>query len=188
MRSSLAVALSGTLAFAVAAEATPTPSLLDYVGECVPFARLASGIALYGDAWTWWAAADGRYRRGTVPREGAVLVFRQSQRLRLGHVAVVSRVLTPRVVMVTHANWSRLNGVRGHVERDVTLTDVSQRGDWSQVRVFYRDTDGLGASTYPVYGFIYPTPADRDVRPPESSPELTAADPDYIGTMIQAGY
>lgn len=186
MRYAICLALAGSLA--IAAPARAGSSILDYVGECVPFARLASGIQIYGDAWTWWNAAADKYRRGTVPRVGAVLVFRQSQRLRLGHVAVVSRVLTPRVVMVTHANWSRLNGVRGHVERDVTLTDVSQRGDWSQVRVFYRDTDGLGASTYPVYGFIYPTPADRDVRPPESSPELTAADPDYIGTMIQAGY
>lgn len=25
-------------------------SLLDYVGQCVPFARQASGIAIYGDA------------------------------------------------------------------------------------------------------------------------------------------
>jgi hypothetical protein len=46
-------------------------SLLDYVGQCVPFARAASGIQIYGDAWTWWEQADGKYERGTVPRVGA---------------------------------------------------------------------------------------------------------------------
>jgi len=168
--------------------AQAAPSLLDYVGECVPFARAASGIQLYGDAWTWWDGARDRYRRGIVPREGAVLVFRRSSRLRLGHVAVVSRVLTPRIVMVTHANWSRRDGARGHAERDVTLTDVSARGDWSEVRVFFDGSDGLGGTTYPVYGFVYPQPIDDEIERPRASPELTSADPDYIGTMIQAGY
>lgn len=186
MRFGVILVLVGALALSGPARAAT--SILNYVGECVPFARLASGIQIYGDAWTWWGAAEDKYRRGTVPSIGAVLVFRQSSRLRLGHVAVVSRVLTPRVVMVTHANWSRLNGARGHVERDVTLTDVSPRGDWSQVRVFHRDSDGLGASTYPVYGFIYPAPIDSDTAPARSSPELTSVDPDYIGTLIQAGY
>src|ERR1700754_4236061 len=76
-------------------------SLLDYVGECVPFARAASGIQIYGDAWTWWDQAEGRYQRGTKPRIGAVMVFAQSSHLRLGHVAVVSRIVTPRILMIT---------------------------------------------------------------------------------------
>ncbi|GAA3271795.1 hypothetical protein GCM10020258_47310 [Sphingomonas yabuuchiae] len=42
-------------------------SLLDYVGQCVPFARQASGIAIYGDAWTWWSKAEGKYPRGRTP-------------------------------------------------------------------------------------------------------------------------
>ena len=65
----LVASLVGLVALAPAAPA----ALLDYVGECVPFARAASGIQLYGDAWTWWTAADGKYERGTKPREGAVL-------------------------------------------------------------------------------------------------------------------
>src|ERR1700754_2877577 len=128
-------------AFAVLACAPARAQGLDYVGECVPFARAASGIQIYGDAWTWWDQAEGRYQRGTKPRIGAVMVFAQSSHLRLGHVAVVSRIVTPRILMITHANWSRLNGARGHAEQDVTLTDVSARGDWSQVRVWYRDSD-----------------------------------------------
>lgn len=153
-------------------------SLLDYVGQCVPFARQASGIQIYGDAWTWWDQADGRYRRGHSPRVGAVIVFARSDRLRLGHVAVVSRVVERRVVMLTHANWSRLDGARGHAEQDVTLYDVSPRNDWSEVKVWYRDSNGLGGSTYRINGFIY-----GDGRPAE---ELTSDHPDYVGALIDA--
>ncbi|MGC8159731.1 hypothetical protein ACP3WZ_24715, partial [Salmonella enterica] len=58
------VVVSLALVFAPPAMAAAAPSLLDYVGECVPFARAASGIQIYGDAWTWWGQAAGRYRRG----------------------------------------------------------------------------------------------------------------------------
>ena len=127
-----ASALLGTIAAAPA----PAASLLDYVGQCVPFARAASGIQIFGDAWTWWDQADGRYARGTEPRVGAVIVFRRTGRLPLGHVAVISRVVEPRVAMVTHANWSRHNGERCPAEQDVTLFDVSPANDWSDVRVW----------------------------------------------------
>lgn len=164
-------------------------SLLEYVGECVPFARAASGIQIYGDAWTWWGQAAGRYQRGQVPRVGAVLAFSKSARLPLGHVAVVSRIVEKRVLMITHANWSRQNGERGHAEQDVTLFDVSPRGDWSMVRVWYRDRDGLGSSVYPAHGFIYGTP-DRDapvtIRKARPSAELTSRQPDYVGSLIDA--
>ena len=48
----------------LAAPIPATASLLDYVGQCVPFARAASGIQIYGDAWTWWDQAEGRYQIG----------------------------------------------------------------------------------------------------------------------------
>ena len=62
--------------------ATPAPaaSLLDYVGQCVPFARAASGIQIYGDAWTWWDQAKDKYERGSDPRVGAVIVFAKTSR------------------------------------------------------------------------------------------------------------
>jgi surface antigen len=171
----------------IAAGPAHAASLLDYVGECVPFARAASGIQIYGDAWTWWDQADGRYERGEIPKVGAVIVFEKSTRLRLGHVAVVSRVVTHRVVMVTHANWSRQNGERGHAEQDVTLTDVSPDNDWSEVKVWYRDMDGLGGSTYPVYGFIYGvSEGTRTAARAHTAPELTGRDPDYVGALIDA--
>ncbi len=176
------------LAASLAAAAVTVPakaSLLDYVGECVPFARAASGIQIFGDAWTWWDKAEGRYRRGFEPRIGAVIVFAQSSRLPRGHVAVVSRIVDRRVLMVTHANWSRLDGVRGHIEQDVTLTDVSDRGDWSEVRVWYRDNDGLGTSAYPVSGFIYGN-GEGGAPTAHAAAELSSQRPDFIGALIDA--
>lgn len=185
----LGLALAAAFA-AVPAQARSTGgSLLDYVGQCVPFARAASGIQIYGDAWTWWDQADGRYQRGSKPRVGAVLAFAKSARLPLGHVAVVSRIVDRRVLMITHANWSRQNGKRGHAEQDVTLFDVSKRGDWSLVKVWYRDTNGLGSSVYPAHGFIYGTPdpaAGKAVRPARPAAGLTSRQPDYVGSLIDA--
>jgi surface antigen len=152
-------------------------SILNYNGQCVPFARAASGVQIYGDAWTWWGQADGRYRRGSTPRVGAVIAFARSAKLQLGHVAVISRVVEDRVLMITHANWSRFDGKRGKVEQDVTVFDVSPDNDWSEVRVWYRGIEGLGGSVYPVHGFIYGSNA---------AAELTAANPDYVGSLIDA--
>ena len=182
--------VSGLLAMCLAALSAggvaKASSLLDYVGECVPFAREISGIQIYGDAWTWWDKAEGRYQRGYRPRVGAVVVFARTARLPLGHVAVVSRIVDDRVVMLTHANWSRIDGERGHAEQDVTLTDVSPGNDWSEVRVWYRDMGGLGSTTYPIYGFIYGTPAERGVPRAHPAAELSGDDPDYVGALIDA--
>jgi hypothetical protein len=64
-------------------------------------------------------------------------------------------VLTDRVIQVTHANWSVIDGSRGQVEKDVTVIDVSPAGDWSQVKVWYDPARDLGSTVYPTYGFIY---------------------------------
>jgi surface antigen len=123
--------------------------------QCVPFARLVSGIQLFGDAYTWWQQAIGRYETGFTPKSGAVLCFKPTARMRLGHVAVVSQVLTDRIIQITHANWSPIEGSRGQIEKDVTLVDVSPQGDWSEVKVWYDPSRDLGGSTYHTYGFIY---------------------------------
>lgn len=152
-------------------------SILNYNGQCVPFARAASGVQIYGDAWTWWAQAEGRYPRGSSPRVGSVIAFAKSPRLQLGHVAVVSRIVERRVLMITHANWSRFDGKRGRVEQDVTLFDVSPDNDWSAVRVWFRGSEGLGSTIYPVHGFIYGS---------RSAPEIAARNPDDVGSLIDA--
>jgi surface antigen len=119
--------------------------------ECAPFARELSGLALYGDADTWWDEADGQYGRSNRPGVGSVLVFRRSGRLPAGHVSVVSRVLTPRQIEVIQANW-----VPDELDQDQLIVDVSERNDWTEVRVWYPPVNQMGAYAYPTYGFILP--------------------------------
>jgi len=148
----------GSIAAALLVTFSPGGAIADPYWQCVPFARLVSGIQIFGDAWTWWAQAAGKYETGFTPKAGAVLCFKPTGRMRLGHVAVVSQVLTDRVVQITHANWSLIGGTRGQVEKNVTVVDVSPAGDWSQVKVWYDPSHDLGATVYPTYGFIYQTP------------------------------
>lgn len=141
------------------------PSLAATALQCVPYARAVSGVALYGDALTWWDQAQNRYKRGHKPQKGAVLAFRPNGPMALGHVAVVSRVIDDRQVLVRHANWS----APGAIEEDVLAIDVSDEGDWSEVRVWHSPTAQMGARVNPTFGFIYPdtprlapfTPDDR---------------------------
>jgi surface antigen len=130
-------------------------AVADGYWQCVPFARLMSGIQIFGDARTWWSQAVGKYDTGFVPRAGAVLCFKPTARMNLGHVAFVSQVLTDRVIQVTHANWSIIDGGRGQIEKDVTVVDVSPAGDWSEVKVWYDPIRDLGTTVYPTHGFIY---------------------------------
>jgi surface antigen len=125
--------------------------------QCVTFARMFSGINIFGDAWTWWGQAVDHFRTGRAPETGSVLVFRPEGRMNKGHVAVVSDILTDRVIRVTHANWG---GSRGRVEENVTVVDVSGANDWSSVKVWYSPSHDLGTTVYPTYGFIYKGPAD----------------------------
>lgn len=124
--------------------------------QCVPYARQVSGIEIYGDAYSWWQQADGRYARGNRPTAGAVMAFKPHGSMQLGHVAAVSKVIDSRRVLLDHANWSPINGRKGRVERNVLAEDVSAGNDWSEVRVWYTPIGGLGTTRYPVHGFIYP--------------------------------
>ena len=145
-----AAAVAATLAF-FAVGTAPASADAPY-WQCVTFARMFSGINIFGDAWTWWNQATDRFRTGGAPETGSVLVFRPEGRMSRGHVAVVSQILTDRVIQVTHANWG---GSRGKVEENVTVVDVSGAGDWSQVKVWYSPIHDLGTTVYPTYGFIY---------------------------------
>lgn len=153
--------LLGSLAAVAVLTVAPASATAETYWQCVPFARLISGIQIFGDAWTWWRQAAGRYETGFTPRAGAVLCFKPTARMRLGHVAVVTQVLTDRVVQITHANWSPIDGSRGKIEKDVTVIDVSPAGDWSEVKVWYDPNQDLGGSTYATQGFIYPDAAAR---------------------------
>ena len=142
--------------------------------ECVPFARALSGVKLRGNAADWWWRANGRYARGNVPETGAVMVLSRTPRLPQGHLSVVSRVMSRREILVTQANW-----VHHYVTTDGLAVDVSPDGDWSAVRVWWPPADRLGATVYPVSGFIYPAAPlshDRLVRSVPGAIRLAAAE------------
>jgi hypothetical protein len=80
-----------------------------------------------------------------------VLVFRREERLPSGHVAVVSRVLSGRQILVTQANW-----VHHRVTEDQPVVDVSAGNDWTEVRVWWPPIGQMGSHAYPAYGFIRP--------------------------------
>lgn len=124
--------------------------------QCVPYARAITGIEIYGDAHSWWDKAQGRYERGKEPRVGAVLSFKSHGASRLGHISAVRAIVDDRTILVSHANWSQINGKRGHIEDDVQVVDVSKKNDWSRVKVWYQPIGALGGTAYPINGFIYP--------------------------------
>ena len=139
------------------------PGAGSYIGgrvptECAPFARALTGVGLTGGAADWWYAAVGRYVRSSTPNEGSLLVFRRTGRLPEGHVAVVSRVLSRREILVDQANW-----VHHRVSDDQPVIDVSPDNDWTLVRVWWPPANAMGIAEYPAYGFIRPDrPASHD--------------------------
>jgi hypothetical protein len=141
--------------------------------QCVTYARETSGINLKGDAWQWWNAAQGVYDRGRTPKEGAVLVFNRQGNMRHGHVSVLKKVVSSRVVLVDHANWAPYRSAdRGRVAQAVPVMDVSPNNDWSQVRVWFRPASDYGNRTYHTSGFVY-NPAAK-VRPASLRSEAQA--------------
>lgn len=139
---------------------TPLASLQTYrvtpgIGtQCVPYARARSGIRIFGDAHTWWDGAEGKYARGNLPVVGSVLVLSKTKRLRRGHVAVVTALVSKREIRLDHANWQP-----DAIITDMAVMDVSPANDWTQLRFWNKDARMWGA-VYPASGFIY-TVADR---------------------------
>jgi hypothetical protein len=118
--------------------------------QCVPYARAHSGVRIWGDAYTWWDKARGRFERADEPEPGAVMVMKSYNNAQRGHVAIVRRVLSEREIVVDHANW--LN--TGEVGLDNPVLDVSEDNDWSRVRVWYAPGGHYGGRVYEVQGFI----------------------------------
>src|SRR5690606_7315989 len=73
--------------------------------QCVPYVRDNSAVKIWGDAWTWWDQAAGKYARGAAPAPGAVLVLHDYAGPRQGHVAVVRTLVSNREIRIDHANW-----------------------------------------------------------------------------------
>jgi hypothetical protein len=135
--------------------------------QCVPYARAHSAVKIYGDAYTWWDQAAGKYPRGQAPAPGAVMVLHDYAGADHGHVAVVRTLVGSREIRVDHANWLD----DGSIYVNDPVMDVSDAGDWSAVRVFNIKTGGWGGKVYPVQGFIGgnqgAAPPDEEDAPPD---------------------
>jgi hypothetical protein len=117
--------------------------------QCAIYARQRTNISLSGAARVWWDQAASRYRRSHKPEAGAVMAMGGTPS---GHVAVVSRVVNAREILIDHANW--MGG--GEIILGAVAYDVSGANDWTQVRVWHPPTNSLGLRPYPVQGFIHP--------------------------------
>jgi hypothetical protein len=117
---------------------------------CVQYARLRSGLEIFGDAKQWWGRAKNLYDEFAEPAVNAVMVFSGSHRIRKGHVAVVTQIVSPREIVVDHANWQN----HGEIDRNMPVLDVSAKNDWSRVRVWDVRTRQFGSHVYSISGFI----------------------------------
>lgn len=127
--------------------------------QCVPYAREQSGIMIYGDAYTWWAKAEGRFARSTMPSQGAVMVLYNYAGPNRAHVAVVKKITGEREMRIDHANWLD----DGAIYTGNPVRDVSPNNDWSQVRVYNIRAGAWGSRVYDVQGFIGPGPGSNDL-------------------------
>ncbi|MGH7066079.1 MAG: CHAP domain-containing protein [Stellaceae bacterium] len=134
-----------------------SPSRKAHAANCVLYARAETGVALYGAAGGWWDEAAGRYQRGHMPELGAILVFKRSRFMPSGHVAVVSKVVSPREVLVDHSNW-----YHGKVTRGMSVIDTSPDNDWTSVSVLDLASGKHGRDN-PTSGFVYPQTGPHDM-------------------------
>ena len=134
--------------------------------QCVPYARDHSSVKIFGDAWTWWDQAEGKFPRESAPEIGSVMVLAGYSGPRSGHVAVVRSVAGTREIRVDHANWLD----DGAIYVDDPVADVSSANDWSEVRVWNIKTGAWGGRIYPVQGFIGPAEAPSDERIASTDP------------------
>lgn len=134
--------------------------------QCVPYAREHSSVKIYGDAWTWWDQAAGKFPRESAPETGSVMVLAGYAGPRSGHVAVVRSVTNTREIHVDHANWLD----DGAIYLDDPVADVSSANDWSEVRVWNMETGAWGGRIYPVQGFIGPASEAANDRIADADP------------------
>jgi len=134
--------------------------------QCVPYARDHSNVKIFGDAWTWWDQAAGKFPREAAPELGSVMVLAGYSGPKSGHVAVVRSVTNAREIRVDHANWLD----DGAIYVDDPVADVSRANDWSEVRVWNVKTGAWGGRIYPVQGFIGPTQGETTEMIASSDP------------------
>lgn len=127
----------------------------DHRLNCVAYVRERSGFAIQGDAHLWWEHAGSAYDRASSPAENTVMVFAATRSMRKGHVAMVTKLVSDRQIVVDHANWMN----DGRVYLNIPVMDVSPDNDWSQVRVWNARDGQWGSRVYPIRGFISGRPS-----------------------------
>jgi hypothetical protein len=148
--------LAKTAAAPSRADGLPPPT------QCALFAREFTGINIRGDAWSWWnLATTQQYPHSDVPKAETILVLRATPQLKLGHVGIVKKVIGPREILITHANWGNDDPTRRIVHDSTAVVDVSPDNDWTQLRFFNAPAHAFG-KVYAAYGFIYPHRFDGD--------------------------
>ena len=139
--------------------ATPVQALNEGL-QCVPYARALTGVEIRGDAHTWWGQAEGRYRARRPAKgwrgDGLCPAWQYAAGPCRGGAAIRRQAH----VLISHANWSTIDGGRGHIEDDVRVVDATEANDWSRVRVWYTPNAALGTTEWPLHGFIYPADAE----------------------------
>lgn len=141
---------------------------VSYAIQCVPYARMITGIMIYGDAHTWWSQAPGLgYTRGDDPEIKAVISFPIQSGMPVGHVGVVRSIVSSNKIKIDHANMP----ADGQVRTGVEVIDVS--GNWTRVKV------GGGSTEWNINGFIYDDFVSKCIHqyPPDSS--CSGEDIDY---------
>ncbi len=132
-------------------EISPRTVLISRRLQCVPFARERSGVAIRGNANTWWNQAAGDFVRVKAPTVGSVIVMQT----RRGHVGVVTKIIDSRHIVIDHSNWLS----SGQIYLDQPVMDVSAKNDWSKVVVWHPNLNQFGKRALGVSGFIVDAPA-----------------------------
>jgi len=133
------------------ADVNPRTVLISRRLQCVPFARERSGVAIRGNANTWWKQAAGDFLRVKAPTIGSVMVMQT----RRGHVGVVTKIIDARHIVIDHSNWLS----NGQIYLDQPVMDVSANNDWSKVVVWHPNLSQFGKRALGVSGFIVDAPA-----------------------------
>lgn len=140
-----------------------------YAIQCVPYARMITGIMIHGNAWTWWnQASELGYTRGNHPEIRAVLSFPIQDGAPVGHVAVASKIISSSEIRVDHANWE----VAEEVALSVKVVDVSG-GNWTKVKV------GTSPKEWNSNGFIYDSFVRDCIHQTPPASYCTGEDIDY---------
>jgi hypothetical protein len=128
----------------------PRIEVADRSYNCVAYIRERTGFVVQGDAHLWWDHAEGLYDRAGTPEPDAVMVFAATRSMKRGHVALVTKVVSDREIIVDHANWMR----DGKLYLNMPVMDVSPNNDWTLVRVWNARDHQWGARAYPIRGFV----------------------------------